>query len=155
MKSEDKTWGWELAENSDLLLKIFGCFPSFHDSAVLTFRLQRKRRSSEDTEGARLPVGRARYLVDLQLEILHNRYAAPRSDCGSDSLVVVDLLDIRESEIDVNAMLEEASITDISLSKDSRDLIKFDLMPNIGLDIKLTCKEVVVTGINPYKRSEF
>nr|WP_201695999.1 Imm50 family immunity protein [Paraburkholderia hiiakae] len=144
-----------MAENSDLLIKIFGCYPSFHDSAVLTFRLQRKRRSYENMEGERLPVGQARYLVDLQLEILHNRYAAPRSDGGSDYMVVVDLLDIMTSEMDVNAMLAEASISDITLSKRRRDLINFDLMPNIGLDIKLSCKEILIVGIKPYKRNEF
>lgn len=106
-------------------------------------------------EGERLPVGQARYLVDLQLEILHNRYAAPRSDGGSDYMVVVDLLDIMTSEMDVKAMLAEASISDITLSKGRRDLINFDLMPNIGLDIKLSCKEILIVGIKPYKRNEF
>lgn len=72
-----------------------------------------------------------------------------------DYLVVLDLLDIRSSEIDVDAMLEEASIMQISLSAAPDDLIRFDLEPNIGLDIRLTCKEVVVSAVRPYRRNEF
>lgn len=155
MNIEKKTWGWELATNSGLLIKIFGDYPSFHDSAVTTFSLQRKRRSFEGADAKPLPAGRLRYLVDLQLEVLHNRYAAPRTDGDPDYLVVLDLLDIRGSEIDVNAMLEEASIMEISLSGTPDDLIRFDLEPNIGPDIRLTCKEVVVSAVRPYSRSEF
>ncbi|MFL9900795.1 Imm50 family immunity protein [Paraburkholderia fungorum] len=155
MSIDNKTWGWELAGNSGLLIKIFGDYPSFHDSAVTTFSLQRKRRSFDGVDSKPLPAGRVRYLLDLQLEVLHNRYAAPRTDGGPDYLVVLDILDIRASEIDVNAMLEEASVMEISLSATPDDLICFDLEPNIGLDIRLTCKEVVVSAIRPYSRSEF
>ncbi|MFM0038838.1 hypothetical protein [Paraburkholderia strydomiana] len=68
---------------------------------------------------------------------------------------MLDLLDIHSSEIDVDAMLEEASIMQISLSAAPDDLIRFDLEPNIGLDIRLTCKEVVVSAVRPYRRNEF
>ena len=155
MTVENKTWGWELAKNSDMLVKILGKYPSFHDSAVMTFSLQRKRRSFQSVESKPLPAGRVRYLVDLQLEVLHDRYAAPRPDGGSDYLVVLDILDIQSSEIDVNAMLEEASIMKISLCNAPDDLVQFELEPNIGLDIRLTCKEVVVSAVRPYNRSEF
>ncbi|WP_090871143.1 Imm50 family immunity protein [Paraburkholderia diazotrophica] len=141
-------------KNNSLLIKIFGEYPSFHDSAVRTFCMQRKRRSFESVEGKPLPNGRSRDLLDLELEVLHNRYGPLRSDGSPDYLVVLEFLDIRSSEIDVNAMLEEASIMDISLSKEPNGLIKLDLMPNIGLDIRLTCKEVVVSSIRPYLRGE-
>jgi hypothetical protein len=155
MSSENRTWGWELARNSGLLIKILGEYPSFHDSAVATFSLQRKRRPFETADSTPPQADRGRYPIDLQLEVLHNRYAAPRADAGPDYLVVLDLLDIRSSEIDVDAMLEEASIMQISLSAAPDDLIRFDLEPNIGLDIRLTCKEVVVSAVRPYRRNEF
>ncbi|MFT4065198.1 hypothetical protein [Paraburkholderia sp.] len=155
MNSQNKTWGWEHARNSSLLIKIFGEYPSFHDSAVRTFCMQRKRRSFESAQGKPLPTGRSRDLVDLELEVLHNRYGPPRSDGSPDYLIALEFLDIRSSEIDVNAMLEEASIMDMSLSRESDGLIRFDLMPNIGLDIRLTCMEVVVSSIQPYIRDEF
>src|SRR5262249_16991888 len=154
MNSQNKTWGWEHAKNSILLIKIFGEYPSFHDSAVRTFCLQRKRRSFESSEGKLLPPGRSRDLVDLKLEVLHNRYVPLHSDGRPDYLVVLEFLDIVSSEIDVNAMLEEASIINISLSEEHGGLIKLDLMPNIGLDVRLTCKEVVVSSIQPYIRDE-
>ncbi|CAB3755496.1 Imm50 family immunity protein [Paraburkholderia solisilvae] len=154
MGSENKSWGWELATGSDLLVKVFGEYPSFHDSAVTTFCMQRQRRSFESADGTLLPHGRVRYLVDVKLEVLHNRYGKPRCDGGLDYLVVLDLLDVRTSEIDVNAMLEEASIMEISLSSIPNGLISFDLMPNIGLDVRLTCKEVVVSAVRPYSRND-
>lgn len=152
MNSQNKTWGWEHATNGTLLLHIFGEYPSFHDSAVRTFCMQRKRQSSQSAKGKPLPAGQARDLVDLSLEVLHNRYGPPRSDGSPDYLIRLEFLDIRTSEIDVNAMLEEASIMDISLSREPDGLIKFDLLPNIGLDLRLTCTEVVVSSIEPYIR---
>ena len=151
MTSDIKTWGWELATNSDLLLKIFGEYPSFHDSAIRSISMERNRQSSVTVEGKSLSGGRRRGLVDLVLEIEHNRYGAPRA---SDYLVVVDFLDLRSSQIDLNAMLEEASVMDITLTRESDGLIKLDLMPNVGLDIRLTCREVVVRSVQPYVRDE-
>jgi hypothetical protein len=154
INSQNKTWGWEHATNSSLLIQMFGEYPSFHDAAVRTFCMQRKRRSFESVNGKLLPAGRSRDLVDLKLEVLHDHYGPPHSDGSPNYMVTLEFLDIKSSEIDVNAMLEEASIMDISLSMESGGLIKFDLMPNIGLDIRLTCKEVVVSSIQPYIRNE-
>lgn len=154
MNSQNKTWGWEHARNSILLIKIFGEYPSFHDSAVRTFCMQRKRRSFESAECKPLPAGCSRDLVDLKLEVLHNRYGPLHIDGSPDYLVLLEFLDIRSSEIDVNAMLEEASVMDISLSEEPNGLIKLDLIPNIGLDIRLTCREVVVSSVQPYIRDE-
>jgi hypothetical protein len=72
------------------------------------------------------------------LEILHNRYGPRREDNAPDYAIVIKLLDIKTSEIDINAMLDEAWIRDIELTKESSGLIRFDLNPNIGLDIVLT-----------------
>ncbi|WP_256702325.1 immunity 50 family protein [Burkholderia sp. SRS-W-2-2016] len=155
MVNESSTWGWELAENNDLLLKAFGYYPSFHDSAVVSVRFLRNRRSHESTTGERLPHGQMRYLLDIQLEILHGRYCAPPEKGKADYLVIVDLLDIRNSEIDVNVMLEDAAIADINLFAAPGGLVGFDLMPSIGLDIKVTCKNVAVAGIKPYQRTDF
>ncbi|CAB3772939.1 hypothetical protein [Paraburkholderia humisilvae] len=154
MQNQNKTFGWERAKNNDLLFKVFDEYPSFHDSAVATFCMERKRRSFEGADAKPLPHGRARYLTDIRLEVLHNRYGKPRTDGHSDYLVIVELLDIRSAEIDVNAMLEEASIMEISLSDAADNLVAFDLMPNIGLDIRVTCKEVVIGAVRPYNRSE-
>ncbi|OUL67936.1 Imm50 family immunity protein [Paraburkholderia hospita] len=151
MNTHSETWGWQLATNSDLLLKIFGEYPSFHDSAIRSICMERNRQSSVTFEGKPLSGGRRRGLVDLVLEIEHDRYGAPRA---SDYLVVVDFLDLGSSQIDLNAMLEEASVMDITLSKDSDGLIKLDLMPNVGLDVRLTCREVVVRSVQPYVRAE-
>jgi hypothetical protein len=154
VNARNKISGWNLAKNNDLLIKVFGGYPSFHDSALATFSMQRKRHSFEGTDGKPLPHGRARYLIDVKLEVAHNRYGEPRSDGCPDYLVVLELLDVRSSEIDVNAMLEEASVMEIALSDAPGHLIAFDLMPNIGLDVRLNCKEFVISAIRPYSRSE-
>ncbi len=64
------------------------------------------------------------------------------------------LLDITSSEIDVNVMLEAAWIADVRFSRTPDDLIRFDLMPNIGLDIQLTCRDSFVRVVRPYTRDE-
>jgi hypothetical protein len=151
----EKTWGWELATNSALLRKVFGCYPSFHDSAVASFSLSRKRKSAEGLDGKPLLRGTERYVVDLRLEILHDRYGPPHADGDPDCIVVVDLLDIRTSDIDVNAMLEEATIMEIRIKSAADNLVSFDLMPGVGLDIRLTCKEIAISEIKPYRRDDF
>jgi hypothetical protein len=155
MSIEEKTWGWELARNSDLLAALSWGYRSFHDSAVTTFSLRRKRRPFESMDAKSLPAHRAGYVVDLRLEVLHNRYAVPRTDGIHDYLVVLDLRDIRSAEIDVNSMLDNAWIMEMSLSRAPGNLIQFDLEPNIGLDIRLTCKEVVIDAVRPYRRDEY
>ncbi|WP_175161021.1 hypothetical protein [Paraburkholderia fynbosensis] len=42
----------------------------------------------------------------------------------------------------------------IPLSAAPDDLIRFDLEPHIGLDIRLTRKQVVVSAVRPYRRNE-
>ncbi|MFM0225587.1 hypothetical protein [Paraburkholderia dipogonis] len=155
MDSSNKTWGWDLAKNGAWLAVILGGYPSFHDSAVRSFCMRRCRQSREGVDGRPLPGGRTRELVDIQLEVLHNRYGAPPVADRPDHLVVLDCLDIRTSEIDVDAMLEEATIMDMSLSAMPDGLIKVDLVPNVGLDIRITCKEVFVSAVRPYSRSDF
>ncbi|MFM0323350.1 hypothetical protein [Caballeronia glebae] len=147
-----KTFGWELAKNGFLFLEIFGEYPSFHDSAVQSFFMQRTRSSHTNDTGEPLIPGCERDLVDLTLEILHNRYGPRRVDGGADYLVTIKLLEIKSGNIDINAMLEEAWIRDINLTDESNGLVKFDLNPNIGLDIVLTCKEIIVDSIKPYHR---
>lgn len=154
MDTHDETFGWGLVRNGALMLKVFGEYPSFHDSAVRTFCMQRIRKSFEDVAGQPLPMGRSRDMVDVRLEVLHNRYGPVRVDGGADYLVTLDFLDIASSEIDVNAMLEEASIMEVSITKEASGFLKFDLVPNIGLDIRLTCKEISISSIRPYSRAE-
>ncbi|WP_248322426.1 immunity 50 family protein [Caballeronia sp. Sq4a] len=143
----DNLRGWEMVRNCESLLEVFDCFPSFHDSAVRTFCLKRGR-----TE--RGPSGKLRELVDLELEILHNRYGPPKNDGIQGHLIMLELLDITSSEIDVNVMLEAAWIADVRFSRTPDDLIRFDLMPNIGLDIQLTCRDSFVRVVRPYTPDE-
>jgi len=151
----EKTWGWELAENNSLLPKIFGCYPSFHDAAVATFTLSRTRKSSEGVDGKPRRAGLERHMLDLRLEIMHDCYGPPHAESDPHCIVVVDLLDIRKSDIDVNAMLDEATIMDITLQRTADNLISFDLMPNVGLDVRVTCKEVSIVEIRPYRRDDY
>ncbi|CAB3763803.1 hypothetical protein LMG29542_04701 [Paraburkholderia humisilvae] len=114
--------------------------------------MRRARRSLVDDKGSPLPPGCDRDLVDLTLEIAHNRYGPRPSEGNSDYLVTVNLLNITTGEIDINAMLEEAWIRDINLVKMDDGLVRFDLNPNLGLDLVVTCHEVIVESIQPYDR---
>jgi hypothetical protein len=49
-------------------------------------------------------------------------------------------------------MLDEATTTEMMLAEAPKGLIQLDIMPNVGIDIRSTCKEVVVVDTHPYKR---
>jgi len=103
-------------------------------------------------DGHLQPGARTREVVDVRLEVLHNRYGPPSVAGRPDRIVVLDCLDVRTSEIDVNAMLEEATIMEMTLTQVPGGLLKLDLLPNVGLDIRLTCKQVTVADMQPYTR---
>ena len=152
MSSPHKTWGWELATNGETLAETLGGYPSFHDSAVRSFCMRRGRQTREGVDGHLQPGARTREVVDVRLEVLHNRYGPPSVAGRPDRIVVLDCLDVRTSEIDVNAMLEEATIMEMTLTQVPGGLLKLDLLPNVGLDIRLTCKQVTVADMQPYTR---
>jgi hypothetical protein len=43
-------------------------------------------------------------------------------------------------------------VMNMTLSRQTDGLLVFDLEPNIGLDVQVTCAEVAVLGIRPYTR---
>jgi hypothetical protein len=100
-------------------------------------------RASSDRHG--------REIVDLELEILHNRFG-PLDAAGTDYLVMLCLKDVKVANIDVNAMLQDSWVMNMTLSRQADGLLVFDLEPNIGLDVQVTCVEVAVSGIRPYAR---
>lgn len=151
-QSENKTWGWELATNADALVTHLGGYPSFHDAAVRSLCMRRWRKTRKGLDGRDLPDGIMRTVVDVRLEVLHNCYGPPPTDGRVDRMVVIDCLDVRQSEIDVDAMLEEATIMEMTLSRVD-GMIKLDLLPNVGLDVRLTCVQVSVIDMLPYVRS--
>jgi hypothetical protein len=152
MSNANRTWGWHLAKRAEWLELVLGGYSSFHDSAVRSFCLSRSRQTREDVNGLPLPGNRTRELLDLRLEVLHNRYGAPPISDRPDYVAVLDFLDIRLSDIDVNGMVEEATIMEMTLAEAPGGLIQLDLTPNVGLDIRLTCKQVVVVDMRPYTR---
>ncbi|WP_028216424.1 Imm50 family immunity protein [Paraburkholderia oxyphila] len=152
MNNVEQTWGWELAAHHDVLKKMLGAYPSFHDSAVRSFCMSRRRETGEGLDGRPLPSGRTRDLVDVRLEVLHDRYGPPPVGRRHNYVVFLDCLDVRTAEIDVNAMLEEATIMEMTLKRVEGGLIQLDLMPNVGFDVLLTCAQVAVSDMQPYIR---
>ena len=152
MNKPEQTWGWELATQSDMLKRMLGTYTSFHDSAVRSFCMIRRRETREGVDGLPMSGMRTRDLVDVQLEVLHDRYGPPPAGRTHDYVVFLDCLDVRTAEIDINAMLEEATIMEMSLTKTEGGLLKLDLVPNVGLDIRLTCLQVVIRDLQPYVR---
>lgn len=114
--------------------------------------MRRLRKTSTGLDGQDLTHGLMRTMVDVRLEVLHNCYGPPPTNGRVDRMVVIDCLDVRQSEIDVDAMLEEATIMEMTLSRVD-GLIKLDLLPNVGLDVRLTCVQVVISDMPPYVRS--
>lgn len=93
-----------------------------------------------------------RTIIDVRLEGPHSCYGPPPTDGQVDRIVVIDCLDVRQSEIDLDAMLEEATIMEMTLSRVD-GFIKLDLLPNVGLDVRLTCVQVAIVDMLPYVRS--
>ncbi len=152
MNNPEQTWGWELATHSDALKRMLGAYPSFHDSAVRSFCMSRRRETRDGLDGRPLPGVRMRDLVDVRLEVLHNRYGPPPAGRPHDYVVFLDCFDVRTSDIDVNAMLEEATVMEMTLARGEGGLIRLDLTPNVGLDVRLTCVQVVISDMQPYVR---
>ncbi|SAK90575.1 hypothetical protein AWB78_04842 [Caballeronia calidae] len=152
MSIPEKTWGWELATNADALVKVLGGYPSFHDSAVRSLCMRRGRETREGLDGRELPGTQTRDVIDVRLEVLHDRYGPPPVPGRADRIVVIDCLDVRTSEIDLNAMLEEATIMEMTLTQAPDNLLELDLLPNVGLDLRLTCAKVVISDLLPYVR---
>ena len=142
--------GWDLAKNKELLVKVFGGYPSFHDAFVSSICMQRGKRCREPS-GSASTDRHGREIVDLELEILHNRFG-PLDAAGTDYLVMLCLKDVKVANIDVNAMLQDSWVMNMTLSRQADGLLTFDLEPNIGLDLQVTCAEVTVLGIRPYTR---
>ncbi|MCA7888656.1 Imm50 family immunity protein [Burkholderia contaminans] len=152
MTQTDNSFGWEYAHNGGLLRKVLGEYPSFHDASVRSLCMRRVRRTVLDDSGKPLPPGCDRDFVDLTLEIAHNQFG-PKSRAGElDYVITIELRNISKAEIDIDAMVEEAWIMDIKLEKIDGGLIRFDLNPNIGLDVVVICSYVVVESIQPYDR---
>jgi hypothetical protein len=58
---------------------------------------------------------------------------------------------IWRGKIDVNAPIDDSGIMDISLSRTPDGAIRFDLLPHIGLDVELACREAAVRAVRrPY-----
>lgn len=143
---------WRVVKDNEFLLKVFGRYPSFHDASVLSVSMERaKRMRRHDPADGPVDPRRLEY-VDVILEVLHreHRSAAERIE-RSDYAVMIALLDVRSANIDVNAMLDDSFVSEISLRHQPDGLLVFDLEPNIGLEVHLVCAAVEIRSIRPYR----
>lgn len=145
----ENTRGWGFARNSKALLDAFGEYPSFHDTFIVSFCLRLARVSPVSLDG-----DIRRKVFDLELEILHDPYGPRYANNAPWHLVSLRLADIQSADIDVNRICDGSWVQDISLSRDQDGLIRFDLEPATGLDVRVTCREVVIDAITAYPRDE-
>lgn len=143
---------WPVVKDNELLLKVFGRYPSFHDASVLSISMARAKRMRRH-DPADGPVDPRRLeFVDVILEVLHREYRPAVERIGrSDYAVTIALLDVRSANIDVNAMLDDSFVSEISLRHQPDGLLAFDLEPNIGLDVRLVCATAEIRSIRPYR----
>ncbi|SIT35474.1 hypothetical protein BN2475_50045 [Paraburkholderia ribeironis] len=106
---------WPVVKDSEVLLKLFGRYPSFHDANVLSITMERAKRMRR-YEPLNGPVDPHRLeFVDVILEVLHreDRPAAERIE-RPDYAITIALLDVRSADIDINAMLDDSFVSEIS-----------------------------------------
>lgn len=143
---------WATVKDSGLLLKIFGEYPSFHDASVLSIAMERAKRMKRHDPAKGAADARSLELVDVMLEVLHREYQPDVKPTERlNYAVTIALLDVRSANIDINAMLADSFVSEISWRHHAGGLLEFDLEPNIGLDVRLVCAEAEVRSIRPYR----
>jgi hypothetical protein len=147
---KEKTSAWSLAHGSELLLKMFGEYPSFHDAMVSSVCIERAKRLKSPTPET-LFDPRKLEVVDVVVELKHRQFRSREERVGQvDYGVTVALLDVVACDIDVNAMLADSFVSEITLSKGDNQLFIFDLEPNAGLSMQVECAGVDVRAAWPY-----
>ena len=143
---------WAVVKDSTFLLKLFGGYPSFHDASVLSITMERAKRMRRHApaEGAVDP--RSLELVDVILEVLHREHQPEVEPTERvNYAVTIALLDVRCANIDLNPMLDDSFVSEISFRHQTDGLLAFDLEPNIGLDVRLVCAAAEIRSIRPYR----
>jgi hypothetical protein len=147
---KEETSAWSLATGSELLLKLFGEYPSFHDAMVRSVCIERAKRLKLPALGT-LFDPRELEFVDVIVELKHRQFRSREESVGQlDYGVTVALLDVVACDIDVNAMLTDSFVSEITLSKGDNQLFMFDLEPNAGLSMQVECAGVEVRAAWPY-----
>ena len=150
MKHERNQSAWHLAAGNQLLLKLFNEYPTFHDAMVCSVSMERAKRVKSATPGV-LFDPRKLELVDVLLELKHRLPCSRPDRVGQiDYGVTIALLDVQACEIDLNAMLDDSFVNEVTLSREPDGLFLFDLEPNIGLSMRVRCAEVQVRAAWPY-----
>ncbi|WP_185735446.1 Imm50 family immunity protein [Burkholderia sp. Bp9090] len=132
------------------MLKLFNEYPTFHDAMVCSVSMERAKRVKSATPGV-LFDPRKLELVDVLLELKHRVPRSRAERVGQiDYGVTVALLDVQACDIDLNAMLADSFVNEVTLSRETDGLFLFDLEPNIGLSMSVRCAEVQVRAVWPY-----
>ena len=143
---------WVFVKDSEFLLKVFGRYPSFHDASVLSISMERAKRMKKHDPAEGAVDLRSLELVDVILEVLHREHQPEVEPIERlNYAVTIALLDVRSANIDINAMLADSFVSEISWRHQTGGLLEFDLEPNIGLDVQLVCAAAEIRSIRPYR----
>jgi hypothetical protein len=152
-KMNEETSAWSLATGSELLLKLFGEYPSFHDAMVSSVCIERAKRLRSPAPGTLFDPWKLE-IVDVVVELKHRQFRSREERVGQiDYGVTIALLDVAACDIDVNSMLYDSFVSEITLRKGDNELFIFDLEPNAGLSMQVECLGVAVRAAWPYPAS--
>lgn len=139
--TEGSDHGWGYVQNSDLIRKVFGYFPVFHDAHVLSICMEHGKRKKE--------------AVDVIIELHHWGQDDPNwASRGIDCIIALSFFDIRSTNISMNDFVLDNWVCEIGISKNENGMLVFDLEPNSGVEIHLECESAEVTRIQPFHPPE-
>ena len=130
-------------ENSELVRKIYGYWPSFHDAEIVEF-------------GVKLFKFEGRNIANATIKVCHSGQDDPKwVQPGSECVIEFVCVDISNVEVGLNDLPAGGWIDEINISMKDDGQFEFDVRPSAGLDIKLSCASVSVAAIYAAGQTRF
>ena len=126
-----------LVINSDIVLKVYGYWPAFHDAEVVEFCLKLTKEGD-------------RHIVDAAISLHHwgqdnPKFVSPGPDC----IIKFLCRDLSDANIQVNELTGGGWVEEIHISEKKDDSrLTFDVRPLSGFDVRFDCKTIEIVGID-------
>ena len=136
---EDQASPESLVRNSDIVLKVYGYWPSFHDAEIVKFCLRWSKEGSS-------------HIADAVISIHHWGQDNPSFECsGPDCIIEFLCRHLSNANIQADELAAGGWVEEIQISKRTDDgRLTFDVRPLSRFDVRFDCNTIEVVGIYPY-----
>ncbi|MPV68712.1 Imm50 family immunity protein [Burkholderia sp. BE17] len=126
-----------LIENSDLVIKVYGYWPSFHDSEVVDFGIHTTKIEEK-------------YVTDIKITILHRGQDNPQwKRAGPTCCIEISCRNVSNVDLKLNDIAGGNWIQELNITGAGDVGVDLELVPLAGLDLRLKCEVIEVAGIYP------